>query len=734
MTALTGQGLDRVDGRLKVTGAAQYSSDTPVANVAYAVIVGSTISTGRVSAVDTRAADAAGGVLAVLTPMNAPKLPGANTKGPPNDRALQFLQDDMVRYDGQPVAVVVADSLERAQHAASLVNVTYQPSRPNVVLSGTGDVYAPAKVTRDETDSNRGDFDAAFAAAHVRLDATYTTPAQNHNPIELHATVAVWQGQDRLTVYDATQGVYGVKRKLMRLFGLSDDKVRVISHFLGGGFGCKGAAWSHVPLAVMAAIAVGRPVKLVVTRQQMFAFVGHRPPTSQHVSLGAARDGKLTAVRHELLAHTSRFDEFVEGCAVVTRSLYSCPNVRTSHRLVRLDVATPTFMRAPGESTGNYALESAMDELSYALGMDPIALRLRNHAARDEGANKPWSSKSLKECYERGAKQFGWARRTRAPRSMKDGNVLIGWGMATATYPAHQSAASASARLGSDGTALVRTGTQDIGTGTYTIMTQIAADALGLPLERVRFELGDTTFPESPMSAGSQTAASTGPAVHRAGLELRRQLAELAVGDARSPLHGLSLEQLDASGGVLFAKFDSGRRDAYVDVLSRSQRPEIVVEASTRESEDRAGYSLRGFGAQFAEVRVDPDLGEVRVSRLLGAFAAGKILNAKTARSQLMGGMVWGVGYALTEQTRYDLRDGRVVTRDLADYLVPVNADVPAVDVLFVDEVDPHVNELGAKGIGELGLTGAAAAIANAVFHATGKRVRDLPITLDKII
>jgi xanthine dehydrogenase YagR molybdenum-binding subunit len=734
MTAFTGQGLDRVDGKLKVTGRAQYSSDVPVANVAFAVVVGSTISTGKISTIDARAAESSPGVLAVITPKNAPKLPGANTKGPPNDRVLQFLQDDGVHYDGQPVAVVVADTLERARGAAAQVAVTYAVGKPTVVLSNTGDVYAPKKLTRDETDSSRGDFDAAFASAQVKVDATYTTPAQNHNPIELHSTVAVWQGDDRLTVYDATQGVYGVKRKLMRLFALSDDKVRVISHFLGGGFGCKGAAWSHVPLAVMAAKVVGRPVKLVVTRQQMFSFVGHRPQTSQRVALGATHDGKLTAVTHELLAHTSRFDEFVEGCAVVTRSLYSCPNVRTSHRLVRLDVATPTFMRAPGESTGNYALESAMDELGYSLGMDPIALRLKNHADRDEDAGKPWSSKSLKECYARGAQRFGWSRRTPAPRSMKDGNWLVGWGMATATYPAHQSAASASATVRADGTALVRTGTQDLGTGTYTIMTQIAADALGMPFDKVRFELGDTTFPESPLSAGSQTAASTGPAVHRAGLEARRQLAELSVSDANSPLHGLLPDQLDASDGALFLKTEPKRRDSYVELLKRNQRNEVAASGSAKESEDRARYSLRGFGAQFAEVHVDPELGEVRVIRLVGAFAAGKILNEKTGRSQLMGGMVWGIGYALTEQTRYDARDGRVVTRDLADYLVPVNADVPAVEVLLVDEVDPHVNELGAKGIGELGLTGAAAAIANAVYHATGKRVRDLPITMDKLV
>jgi xanthine dehydrogenase YagR molybdenum-binding subunit len=528
--------------------------------------------------------------------------------------------------------------------------------------------------------------------------------------------------------------VFGVKRKIARLFGLAETNVRVISKFLGGGFGCKGTPWSHVPIAAMAAKVVGRPVKVVITRQQMFAFVGHRPPTIQRVSLGATHDGKLTAIRHALVSHTSRFDEFVEGSAVVSRSLYACPNVETSHRLVRLDVATPTFMRAPGECTGNFALESAMDELGYALGMDPIALRLKNEADRDGDTDKPWSSRSLRQCYEHGAALFGWSRRSREPRSMRDGKWLVGFGVATATYPVHRSAASASARVKADGTAVVQSATQDIGTGTYTIMTQIAADALGLPFEHVRFELGDTAFPEAPMSAGSQTAASTGPAVQRAGLAARRQIAELAVADAASPLHGLSVTELDAKDGALFVKSDPARRDTMADVIRRNGGRDVFVEAKATEGEERKKYAMRSFGAEFAEVRVDPDLGEVRVARLLGVFGAGKILNEKTGKSQMLGGMVWGIGFALTERTRYDVRDGRVITRDLADYLVPVEADVPEVEIAFVDEVDAHVNELGAKGIGEVGLTGAIAAIGNAVFHATGKRVRDLPITVDKLI
>jgi xanthine dehydrogenase YagR molybdenum-binding subunit len=481
----------------------------------------------------------------------------------------------------------------------------------------------------------------------------------------------------------------------------------------------------------MAARVVRRPVKLVITRQQMFSLVGHRPRTIQKVALGARADGVLTAVRHDVTAETSRFDEFVEGSATTTRLLYACPNVSTTHRLVRIDVPTPTFTRAPGVASGTFALESAMDELAHELGIDPVELRLRNHADRDPDAGKPWSSKSLRECYRRGAERFGWARRSPAPRSMQDGRVRIGWGMATASYPAKQVASSARARIRPDGRVLVQSGTQDIGTGTYTIMTQIAADALALPVDAVRFELGDTAFPEAPLSAGSFTASSTGSAVKMACLALRRKLADLAVADRRSPLHELSPDQLDARDGALVGR---GRSDSYAEILRRAGAPELEAEFKTEEKPERKKVSTQAFGAHFAEVRIDPELGLVRVSRHVGAFAAGKILNPKTARSQLIGGIVWGIGQALQEHTARDPRTARAVTRDLVDYHVPVHADVPDIDVLTVDEDDPYVNEIGAKGVGEIGITGCAAAIANAVYHATGIRVRDLPITLDKLL
>jgi xanthine dehydrogenase YagR molybdenum-binding subunit len=549
--------------------------------------------------------------------------------------------------------------------------------------------------------------------------------------MELHGTIAVWQGADHLTLYDATQGVYEVRHRMADLFELPQDNVRVISRYLGGGFGSKGSPWSHVALAALAARVVGRAVKLVVTRPQMFSLVGHRPRTIQRVRLAARADGQLVAVAHDVTSHTSRFDDFAEPSAYATRMLYACPNVKTSHRLVRLDLPTPTFTRAPGEASGSFALESALDELAYALKLDPVALRVANHADADADLVKPYSSKSLLACYTQAAEKFGWARRRTAVRSMREGHTLVGWGMATATYPARLSPASALARIRADGTALVQTATQDLGTGTYTIMTQVAADALGLPVDKVRFELGDTALPEAPLSAGSRTAASVGSAVRKAALAAVARMALLAVTDPGSPLHGLAPDRVVARDGGLAG---DGKTDPYAAILARRRLDQIEEQFDNKEDEERKKFSTHAFGAQFAEVRVDEDLAEVRVSRVVSAFACGKVLNAKTARSQLMGGVVWGIGMALLEKTERDERTGRVVSRDLADYHLPTNADVPAVEFILVPEDDPIVSAVGAKGMGEIGIVGAGAAIANAVYHATGTRVRELPITIDRLL
>jgi len=731
---LIGTGIDRVDGRKKVTGGATYAAEVQVANVAHAVIVGATIGRGRITAIETRAAEAAAGVLAVVTHLNAPKFPGVTAKAEPNDRVVQGLQDDAVLYHDQPIAVVVADTLERAQHAAALVSAEYDAAPAIGELEADLAAAFVPETPRGPMHTSRGDVAAGLAAAATRLELTYTTPVETHNAMEPHATIAVWQGADHLTLYDSTQAIFNVRRRLATMLGLAPENVRVINHFVGGGFGSKGAPWSHVVVAAIAARATGRAVKLAITRPQMQSLVGHRPRTVQKLALGVDARGQLTAIRHDTVSETSRFDTFVESCTAVTRMLYACPNLETVQRLVRIDVPTPTYTRAPGESTGTFALESALDELADAAGIDPLELRRRNHADHDPETGKPWSSKSLLECYRRGAEAIAWSRRPTAVRAQRDGRWLIGLGVATTTRPSRQLPASARARMLADGRAIVQAGTQDIGTGTYTIMTQIAGDALALPIGDVRFELGDTALPETPPSVGSFTAASTGPAVHNACVALRARLIEQAIGDPASPLHGLAADAVDAEDGGLVARADRKRRDGYAAIVTRSKLPEIAVELRTEAHKDRDAYSVSGFGAVFARVRVDEDLGEVRVDRLVGAFAAGRVLNPKTARSQLIGGMVWGIGQALHEHSVRDPRSARMVTRDLADYHVPVHADVPDLEIMLVHEDDPHVNEIGAKGLGELSTPGVAAAIANAIHHATGIRVRELPITPDKLL
>jgi len=733
MKPITGTPIDRIDGRKKVTGGATYAAEVQVANVAHAVIVGATVGRGRITAIDTSAAEGSPGVLAVLSHKNAPRFPNIE-KHEGGDRVVQGLQSDLVQYHDQPIAVVVADTLERAQHAAALVKAEYEASAAIADLEGDlGAAFIP-ETPRGPMHIKRGDADAGLAAAKTRIEARYSTPVETHNPMEPHATTAVWHGADSLTLYDSTQAISNVRRRLSALLDLKPENVRVINHFCGGGFGSKGAPWSHVVLAAIAAKATNRAVKLAVTRQQAQSLVGHRPKTVQKLELGVDGSGKLTAIRHDTVSETSRFDQFVESCTGVSRMLYACPNVETVQRLVRIDVPTPTFTRAPGESTGTFALESALDELAYAAGIDPLELRRRNHADRDPENGKPWSSKSLLECYKRGAEKIEWSRRPPQIRTLRDGRWRIGYGVATTTRPSRQLPASARARMLPDGRAVVQAGTQDIGTGTYTVMTQIAADALALPVGDVRFELGDTALPETPPSVGSFTAASTGPAVHNACVALRAKLIEQATRDPASPLHGLGADAIDADDGALVARADRKRRDGYAAIVTRSKLPEISVELRTEAHADRNAYSVNGFGAMFARVRIDEELGELRLDRLVGAFAAGRIINPKTATSQLIGGMVWGIGQALHEHSVRDTRTARMVTRDLADYHVPVHADVPDLDILLVPEDDPHVNEIGAKGLGELSTPGVAAAIANAIYHATGNRVRDLPITPDKLL
>jgi xanthine dehydrogenase YagR molybdenum-binding subunit len=750
-----GEPLDRVDGRLKVTGGARYTAEMPVTNVAHAVMVTSTIGRGRIVSMDTSAAERAPGVLKVLTPFNAPRLPGAPRPGPqtpppppaaPSNgaqgpaarggtmRVPTLLQDPHVRYNGQPIGLVIAETFEQALAATYLVRVRYESEAPVLDMArAPRNDPATVRPLGGERTSTRGDVARGLAESAVRVEQTYTTPLENHNPMEPHNTVAVWEA-DRLTLYESTQGITSVRNTVATILGVPPANVRVVSHFTGGGFGSKGGAWSHEVLAAMAAREVGRPIKLVLTRRQMFGPVGGRPRTSQRIALGAARDGALVAMRHASTSTTSTLEDWVEPAVSQTKILYACPNLETSYDLVRLNVGSPTFQRAPGESTGTFALESAMDELAYALGMDPVALRLRNYAERDPETGHPWSSKELRECYRVAAERFGWSRRDPRPRSMRDGRALVGWGMATATYPARRNPAACTARLLPDGRAVILAGTQEIGCGTYTSMTQVAADALGIAPERVRFELGDTNLPENPASTGSVTAASTGAAVHGAATALRQRLVDMAIADAASPLSGAAASDVRVADGRMSSGSDGGRGETFAALVARHGGQPVEVTVSSRAGAEQQQYAMHSFGTVFAEVRVDEALGTLRVPRIVTAHGVGRVLNPKTARSQIVGGVVWGIGMALLEETYVDPRVGRYLNADLAEYHVPVNADVGTIDTILVDEHDPYINAIGAKGVGEIGITGVAAAIANAVYHATGVRVRDLPITLDKVV
>ena len=732
---IIGAPLDRTDGPAKTTGAARYAAEFAPANLCHGVMVLSTIAHGRIVDLDTSRAQHAPGVLFMLTHRNAPKLPdhGRAAVKPPAGRVLSLFQDDIVHYDRQPIAVVVADTLEHAAAAAALVraNYTKQPAAIDFAAA-RANAYKPKEAGQKPPDAQWGDAAAGEDATDVRVDVTCSTPMQNHNPIEPHATVAAWEG-DRLTLYDATQYVSGVRETVSKTLGIPTDNVRVVSPFVGGGFGCKGSVWSHVVLAAICARNVQRPVKIVVDRQQMFGPVGGRPQTSQRIELRATREGTLTHVRHDVVSHTSDFEDFVEPSALITQMLYACPNGATTHRLVKLNTGTPTFQRAPGEATGSFALEVALDELAYALKLDPLDLRLRNYANAESQSGKPFSSKHLRECYTQAAERFGWSKRPPATGAMRKGNALIGWGVGTATYPAHRMAASARAALQPDGTIVVQSGSQDIGTGTYTVMTQVAAETLGVPVSHVRFELGDTTLPDAPVSGGSMTAASVGPAVQAACQKLRAQLLECAVADPSSPLHGLSSSRATLDGGWLIALDETHRREALAALAGRSGATiEATAEAKPRDEDKR--FAAHSFGAVFVEVSVDRDLGEVRVPRVVATYDVGRRLNAKTARSQLQGGIVWGLSFALLEHTILDTRVGRIVNANLAEYHVPVNADIQDIDVTFVDNPDLNFNPLGIRGIGEIGITGVAGALSNAVYHATGRRIRDLPITLDKLL
>jgi xanthine dehydrogenase YagR molybdenum-binding subunit len=713
-----GQPLPRVDGRLKVTGRATYAAEFARPKLTYGALIQSTIANGRVVKIDLSAAKSAPGVIGILTRENAPHFrpyPDDLSRADAPGESRVPLQDDEIHYAGQHLGVVVAESFEQATYAASLVRVTYQTQPPVVTLDderAQKNAVSPEKFAgREALQVKRGDVDAALATAAHKIDFVYSTPIENHNPIETYSTTAEWEAPDRVLIHECTRGIKQLQRVVANAFGLPQENVRIVCPFIGGAFGSKGFQWSHTLLAAAAAKQVQRPVKLTLTRPQMFDSAGQRARTEQRLSIGVDKTGKLVALRHATTTHSSPTHDYTEPCGNTSRMLYSCPNVEVSHRLVRLNLTTPCPMRAPGETPGVFALECAVDELAHEIGVDPVEFRLRNYAEIDEYQNKPWSSKKLRECYERGAEKFGWSNRNKKPGSMRTAEGWqIGFGMATAVYPAGQQKAGATAILNKDGTVIVRSATHEIGTGTYTAMSQFAADTLGIPIEKIRFELGDSQFPYAPNNGGSWLTASVAPAVMGACTELKKKVVDIA---GSWPNDSMQLTNL----------------------FERSGQEQIQAEFNSEPNrEEREKFSFFSYGAVFVEVQVDP-FGQVRVRRAVGIYDMGRMINPRLARSQILGGMLFGFSTALMEATVPDPNVGRIVNPNLAEYHVAVHADTPPeFDIDFINEPDPHMPDLGARGIGEIGIVGVPAAVANAIFHATGKRVRDLPITLDKLI
>jgi xanthine dehydrogenase YagR molybdenum-binding subunit len=732
MAPYIGSATSRVDGRAKVTGEARYAGEFNVPGLVHGYDVESAIPKGRVVRIDTSGALEVGGVIDVLTHRNRPPMADnddayKDETAPENGSPYRPLYDDRIHFSGQPLALVLAEDWETARVAASLIRIEYQ-KEPHVtdLHAQRGDAFAidtPAKP--------RGDVEKAFAAAAVRHVAEYFIPTEHHNPMELFASTAMWDA-GKLTVYDKTQGVQNVQKYLCGVFDMQPDEVRIMSPYMGGGFGAGLRPQYQVVLAVLGARALKRPVRVMLTRAQMYAL-GHRPASVERLALGANAGGTLDAMTHEAIAVTSQFEEFARNDTGWGNLLYKSPNAKFEHKLVKLDVPTSCDMRAPGAATGVYALECAMDELAIALKTDPVQLRLQCYSDRDQGEDVPYTSKQLRECYQQGAAEFGWDRRAPDPRSMREGSELVGWGMASGVWEALQMPATVRIVLTANGHAEVATAASDIGTGTYTIMAQVAADMLGLPIDNISVKLGDSTLPQCPLEGGSWIASSVCNAIANTARAVRGDLLKLARGMKDSPLAGAGVDDVALIDGKIVSKQDANRAVSIASAMRSGNAERITREESNKVAEDKS-HARNVHSAVFAEVKVDEDLGVIRVTRVVNAVAAGRILNLKTAHSQVMGGVVWGIGMALHEETLFDHRFGRVMNANIAEYHVPVNADVHDIKVIFVDEPDEIVNPLGIKGLGEIGIVGVAAAIANAVYHATGKRVRDLPITLDKVV
>ena len=731
MASYIGNPTSRVDGRAKVTGQAKYAGEFNVSGLAYGSVVGSTITKGRIARMDTGEALSVRGVLGVLTHENRPRM-ADNDKAYHDDAAPEKgspyrpLYDDKIMFNGQPVALVLAEDWETARYAATLVGVEYKAEDHVTDLhAARGKAFVVEKPEKP-----RGDAAKAYAAAAVRHEAEYFIPVEHHNPMELFGSTVVPNGDGKLTVYDKTQGVQNVQRYLCGVFGLKPDDVKVMSPFMGGGFGSGLRPQYQVVLAALGALSLKRPVRLVLNRAQMYG-IGYRPATIERLALGAKADGTLDAITHEAIAVTSQYEDFSRNDTGWSGLLYKSANAHYTHKLARLDLPTSGDMRAPGAATGVYALECAMDELAVALKLDPLELRLRCYSDRDLNDDLPYTSKNLRECYRQGAEAFGWSKRNPEPRSTRDGNDLVGWGMATGVWEALQMPASARIVLTANGHAEVATAASDIGTGTYTIMAQVTADTMGLPIDSVTVKLGDSTLPPCPLEGGSWIAASVSHAIVGAADDVRAELLRLAKAMPSSPLADAGVDDVVLADGRIARKGDA--RSVSIADAMRHSKVERIERQKDHTFKDVSKYARNTHSAAFVEVKVDEEIGIIRVTRAVSAVAAGRILNPKTAGSQIIGSVVGGIGMALHEETLIDHRFGRIMNANIAEYHVPVHADVHDIQVIFVDEPDSIINPLGMKGVGEIGIVGVAAAVANAVYHATGKRVRDLPITLDKL-
>ncbi len=730
---MIGKSVSRIDGPKKVTGGAMYAADHPIENLAYGVGVPSTIGNGKILSVDTSAAEKMPGVLAVLHHGNFGKLYRPAQGFEQNSHASETrppFADDVIYYNGQFVAMVVAHTFQQAQAAAAKVKVSYEEHSPLVLLGDTPVLDQPPA-----RNYSRGDADAAYASAPVKIDATYNIPVETHNPMEMHATIAKWEGQ-KLTLYETTQGVVNHHNTIAQILDHPLEQIQVISPFVGSGFGDKLFPWPQSAMAAVAARKVGRPVKITVPRNLMFTTVGHRPRSRQRVRLSATAEGKLLSIHHDVQQITSMVDDYIENCTEPTPYLYSAPNVTTVQNLVHANLGTPCPMRGPGTTPGVYALDSALDELAAKLNLDPMQVRLTNYAEMDESAKVPFSSKHLRECYEQAAQRFGWSKRNPKVGSMRAGNEILGWGMSTATWPAGRGEAEVRVTLLANGTARAVSASQDIGTGTYTLLAQAIADKTGLPFSKIEVKLGDSSLPPGPMSGGSQATSSIMPAVAKAADQAVQTLMKVAVKTDKSPFQNADPESLVMSEGRVHKKDEPASSGVPLgEIMALRQISSLDGKAKTGpDAEMKKKYSFHSFGAHFVEVSYDPQIVRLRVTRWVTVIDGGQMINLKTARNQIAGAIVMGMGMGLFEETVYDTRTAHPLNDNYSDYLISTNPDVPELDVSFLNYPDLKLNEYGARGVGEIGLTGCASALTSAVYHATGVRVRDLPIRIEQLL